>query len=131
MPQLDLAPPTIGYRNPSDDPASLRRAIVLVGWAVFVSTITQTFPRMLPELPLRHLLQDKVGTVAMASFFLVAMSPWYFKPIAGLFSDAFPIAGTRRRSYFILGACVGGFLWILMGFVPPSYRALIILATAM
>ena len=38
----------------------------------------------------------------MATFFAIAMSPWYFKPIAGLLSDAFPIFGSRRKSYMIL-----------------------------
>lgn len=121
-PPLDARPP--GGRG-------LGRTILLIGWGIFVSTISQTFPGQLGDLPIRDLLQSRVGTVRMATFFAVAMSPWYFKPIAGLFSDAFPLRGTRRKSYMILGALLGGSLWLLLGAVPRTYSAMLAVAVLM
>ena len=109
---------------------TLRWSMVLVGWGVFVSTISQTGNSVLAELPLRHLLQDKIGPVAMASFFATAMIPWYCKPIAGLFSDAYPLFGTRRKSYLILGALTGGTMWVILGLVPHTLRAMLGVAIA-
>jgi MFS family permease len=110
---------------------SLGRSMLLVGWGIFVSTLTQTFPGLVADLPIRDILQEKVGTLKMATFFAVAMSPWYFKPIAGLLSDAFPIFGTRRKSYMILGAIAAGFLWLLLGAAPHTYRAMLTVAVCM
>ena len=115
----------------ADSRLGLRRSAVLIGWAVFVSTIAQTGPGWLADLPLRALLQDRIGTLRMAAFFAIAMSPWYLKPIAGLLSDAFPLLGTRRRGYLLVGAALAGSLWLLMGAVPATFGAIVIVATAM
>lgn len=110
---------------------SLARSMLLVGWGIFVTTLTQTYPGLVADLPIRDMLQDKVGTLRMATFFAIGMSPWYFKPIAGLLSDAFPIFGTRRKSYMILGAIAAGVLWLLLGAVPHTYRAMLAVAVCM
>lgn len=110
---------------------SLGRSMLLVGWGIFVSTVTQTYPGLVADLPIRDMLQEKVGTLKMATFFAVAMSPWYFKPIAGLLSDAFALLGTRRKSYMILGALAAGVLWLLLGAVPHTYSAMLAVAVCM
>src|SRR5438105_7711255 len=101
----------LDYRAPPqphrDD--TLARSMVLVGWGIFVSSITQTYSSMLADLPIRDLLQERLGALKTSTFFAIAMSPWYFKPLAGLLSDAFPLLGTRRKSYMILGAVAAGF----------------------
>lgn len=121
-------PAALEYASGEYRPNTLRRSMVLVGWGVFVSTIAQTYSGLIADLPLRDLLQDKVGPLRMSTFFAVAMSPWYFKPLAGLLSDAFPLMGTRRKSYMILGAAVGGSLWLALGMGPRSYGSMLALA---
>jgi predicted MFS family arabinose efflux permease len=105
--------------------------MLLVGWGIFVSTFTQTFGGLVADLPIRDLLQERVGTLKMSTFFAVAMSPWFFKPVAGLLSDAFPLFGTRRKSYMIVGALAAGSLWLLLGVVPREYLTMLIVATFM
>ena len=137
--QLDYAGPAISRAGvvPLDYAAvggtgnTLRRSMLLVGWGIFVSTFTQTQPNLISDLPIRDLLQKQVGTLKMATFFAVAMAPWYAKPIAGLFSDAFPMMGTRRKSYMILGAIAAGVLWLLLGRVPQTYGTLLAVAILM
>ena len=60
----------------------------------------------------------------MALFFLIAVSPWNFKPIAGLLCDAVPLFGTRRRSYVILSAALAGLGWLGLSLVPHSFAAM-------
>ena len=112
----------------SAEPASVRLA-VSKGEDIRFSHLTRKDG--LSPGQVRDILQDKVGTLKMATFFAVAMSPWYFKPIAGLLSDAFPIFGTRRKSYMILGAIAAGFLWLLLGAVPHTYQAMLTVAVCM
>jgi len=123
-------PAVLPYASAPNPAAQLKRSAILIGWAVFVSTLTQTAPPYLAELPLRGLLQDRIGAPRMATFFLIAMSPWYLKPIAGLLSDAFPLMGTRRRGYLLVGSILAGACWLLMGLVPPNFWAVVSVATA-
>ena len=92
-------------------PAALRRTMVLVGWGIFVSTLAQTVT--IGSLPLKVMLKDKLGVTPtqMALFFQLANLAWYFKPVAGLLSDSFPLFGTRRRQYLILGCIASAIGW--------------------
>ena len=42
----------------------------------------------------------------LATFTWVITIPWFIKPVYGLLSDFVPIAGTRRRSYFLIMAAL-------------------------
>src|SRR5260370_19847251 len=42
----------------------------------------------------------------LATFTWVITIPWFIKPVYGLLSDFVPIAGTRRRSYFLITAAL-------------------------
>ena len=53
--------------------------------------------------PTRAMLEESGhGAGAIGDAMLVASLPWAIKPLLGLVSDAFPLAGSRRRSYLAL-----------------------------
>src|SRR5206468_5698772 len=64
----------------------------------------------------------------LAGFLLIASFAWNVKPLAGIMSDAFPLFGTRRRHYMLLGAGMAAACWFLMGVVPRSYLPLLLTA---
>src|SRR5436189_2912476 len=63
----------------------------------------------------------------VATFGTIVLVPWLIKPVYGLISDAFPLFGRRRKSYFLLTSALatlaGLSLW-LHG--EPTYRSLAI-----
>jgi predicted MFS family arabinose efflux permease len=61
----------------------------------------------------------------MARFFIIAGIAWYLKPLAGMFSDYFPMFGSRRHSYMIAGSLSVMLLWLLIGFGPQTRPALL------
>lgn len=61
----------------------------------------------------------------MARFFVIAGIAWYLKPLAGMFSDYFPILGSRRHSYMIAGSLSMLLLWLVIGFGPQTRLALL------
>src|SRR5256884_9131129 len=93
-------------KNPEipDTGLTLRQYYVMVGLGAFVTTIAQ--PGVIGRLPLRLLLKDELhfNAQALAAFMLIATFAWNVKPIAGILSDAFPLFGTRRRHYMLLGS---------------------------
>src|SRR6202035_128342 len=42
----------------------------------------------------------------LATFSWIITIPWFIQPVYGLLSDFVPIAGTRRRSYFLIMAAL-------------------------
>ena len=44
--------------------------------------------------------------------------PWYFKPFAGILTDAFPLFGSRRRSYLLVSTGLAVAAWALLIFTP-------------
>jgi hypothetical protein len=76
--------------------------VIIVG--VLATTLSQS--SLLAKIPLQNLLKNElhVGRAANAAFFFWEGFPWYFKPIVGILTDAFPIFGTRRKS--LLWTCV-------------------------
>lgn len=83
------------------------------------------------DLPLRYLLKDHLGLTAarVSLFFAIGNFTNYIKPVAGLFTDAVPFMGTRRRHYLLLGVGGGGLFWLLLGIVPQTYLSLLITYT--
>jgi len=110
---------------------TLLQYAVFVGVGAFATTFAQT--QTLGRLPITFLLKNHLhlGKEAVAVFFLWAPFAWNLKPLAGIFTDAFPLLGTRRRSYMILGALLAGVLWMVMGLFPNDYGKLLLAAVAM
>ena len=104
--------------------------MVLIGAGVFATTFAQ--PATL-RLPLQYLLKTNfhVGPDRMATFFAVGAVAWYFKPLAGILSDAVPLFGTRRRHYLLLSAAGAAICWGLLPLVPQTYAWLLVVMIAM
>src|SRR5438477_5867550 len=63
----------------------------------------------------------------VATFGTIVLVPWLIKPVYGLISDAFPLFGRRRKSYFLLTSALA----TLSRLAPwlhgePTYRSLAI-----
>jgi MFS family permease len=85
---------------------------IIIIFGVFATTLPQ--PQVLGKLPLQHLLKDtlQVKPDQMSFFFLACGLAWYIKPLAGIFTDAFPIFGTRRRHYMLISCVLAALSWI-------------------
>ena len=117
-------------KNPEipDMGLTLRQYYIMVGLGAFVTTIAQ--PGVIGRLPLQLLLKTQLHFTAqtLAAFMVIATFAWNVKPLAGIMSDAFPLFGTRRRHYMLLGAGMAAVCWFLMGAVPRSYVPLLLTA---
>ncbi len=113
------APPESGPRE------TLWRYAALVGVAAFATTFAQQ--RMVGQLPTQALLKDgyHLAKEDVAFFFFWATFAWNLKPVAGILTDAFPLFGTRRRHYMLLGATFAGICWAIMGAFPSNYSILL------
>jgi predicted MFS family arabinose efflux permease len=111
-----------------DTGLTLRQYYVMVGLGAFVTTITQ--PAVIGRLPLQLLLKNQLhfNAQTLAAFLVVSTFAWNVKPLAGILSDAFPLFGTRRRHYMLLGAGMAAVCWFLIGVVPRSYLPLLLAA---
>lgn len=104
---------------------SLTRWAVLIGAGVFATTMSQ--PAVL-RLPFQNLLKADLhaSREAMASFFALSTLAWYFKPLAGVFTDSVPLFGTRRKHYLILSALIAGALYLVVAVVPRTYTSVLV-----
>jgi predicted MFS family arabinose efflux permease len=95
---------------------------------VIGTTLAQ--PQVLGRIPIQNLLKNElhVDRAANAAFFFWIGLAWYFKPFVGIITDAFPLFGTRRRSYMIIGALLATVAWIALYFTPHQYNKLLIVA---
>ncbi|HLI65727.1 MAG TPA: MFS transporter [Caulobacteraceae bacterium] len=105
------------------------RALLLASIVIVVGVVSTTLAQtgVLARLPLQNMLKNElhVSRSASASFFFLAGLLWYFKPLAGIFTDAFPILGTRRRSYLLISTVLAVAFWIGLYFTPHRYGALL------
>jgi MFS family permease len=103
----------------------------LIGIGLFVVQLAT--PGALGGLPISLLLKDRLhaSAQALATFGAVAGAPFYLKPLVGLFTDAFPLAGQRRRPYLLLAAGLGAILWLLLGLAPRRYGPLLAVSLAL
>lgn len=99
-------------------------AIIIIA-GIFATTLAQ--PQVLGKLPLQNLLKNEVhaSREAVAGFFFWCGMAWYLKPIAGIFSDAFPLFRTKRRHYILISTALSLVGWLALGKVPHTYQALL------
>jgi Na+/melibiose symporter-like transporter len=107
----------------------LFRWALLIGAGVLSTTLSQ--PSVL-RLPFQNLLKSDlhVSREAMATFFAIIAVAWNFKPLAGILTDSVPLFGTRRKHYLILSAIIAAAFYLLVGVVPHTYYALLIILIA-
>ena len=84
-------------------------------------------PQVLARLPLQNLLKNElhVDRTANAAFFFWAGLAWYLKPLAGILTDAFPLFGSRRKSYILISATLAALSWLALIVTPHDYRKLL------
>jgi len=103
----------------------LRDATILISVGIFVTTFALT--HVVGRLPIQNLLKNElhVGRAENAAFFFWITVPWYFKPVAGLIVDAFPILGSRRKVYLIGSTALSVLGWAALGLAPHRYSVLL------
>ncbi len=102
----------------------------LLRWSTIVAAGIVASNLALPDLldlPFKNLLRTelKLGRDQVSLFLSLAALPWYFKILAGLLSDSFPIFGTHRRHYLIFSSVLAIACWLVVGAVPHAYWPLL------
>ena len=100
---------------------ALGAASIVIVVGVLATSLAQ--PQALARLPLQNLLKNDlhIGPGANAAFFFWSALPWYFKPVAGVLTDAFPLFGSRRRSYILISTVLATLAWVGLYFTPQTY----------
>jgi hypothetical protein len=111
---------------PSQTQRALLLAVIVVVVGVMATTLAQT--QLLGLIPIRNLLKNTMhaSREQTAAFIFWATLPWYFKPLVGIVQDAFPLFGTRRKSYMLVASVLTTIAWLILGVTPPEYHAFLI-----
>ncbi len=107
---------------------ALTHAAIVIAAGVLATTLALT--QMLGRIPLQNLLKNElhVDRTANAAFFFWSGLAWYFKPFAGIVTDAFPMLGSRRKSYILVSTILGVLTWFGFIFTPHEYSKLLTVA---
>jgi len=107
------------------------RTAVVIGTGIFVTGLG--WPGLIGRLPFGLFLKNQLHLPPekVSLFWAVGTAAWYVKPLFGLVSDAWPLFGSRRRNYLLLGAMLATLGWAALGVLPHTYLALMILMTAL
>ena len=83
----------------------------------------------LANQPVLYLLKEDMQLTAAQSglFFALIGLGWTIKPLYGLLSDLFPLAGFHRKSYLLLMSAVGTGSWLALFLFPPHYYTVLLL----
>jgi predicted MFS family arabinose efflux permease len=103
----------------------IAHAAIVVGVGVLATSLAQ--PQLLAGIPLENLLKNElhIDRAANAAFFFWASLPWYFKPLAGVITDAFPLFRSRRKSYLVISAILAVLSWLGLYYTPHEYHKLL------
>lgn len=109
---------------------ALTHASIVIFIGVLATTLGQT--HVLARIPLQNLLKNELhaSRATNAAFFFWIILPWYFKPIAGIVTDAFPMFGSRRRSYILTSTALAVLSWFALAVTPHEYNKLLSVALA-
>jgi Major Facilitator Superfamily len=108
-----------------DSNRSLIHAAIVVAVGVLATTLSQ--PQMLGRIPIQNLLKNELHAdrAANAAFFFWIGLAWYFKPLAGIVTDAFPLFGSRRKNYMLISTVLAVLSWAGLYFTPHQYNKLL------
>lgn len=111
--------------TPEHSGKALTHAAIVIIVGVFSTTLGLT--QVLARIPIQNLLKNSlhVDRAANAAFLFWTTLPWYFKPISGIVTDAFPLWGSRRRSYILLSTLLAVLCWIGLIYTPREYNKLL------
>jgi MFS family permease len=79
-------------------------------------------------------LKERLGMSPsqVGTFGTIVLAPWVIKPIYGMVSDAFPLFGRRRKSYFLLMSALATLAGLALGLhAEPTYWSLGLLMLVM
>jgi predicted MFS family arabinose efflux permease len=112
------------------EPTTEKRNTILAATIVIIVGIISTTlsqPQLLAKIPLQNLLKNElhVNRTANAAFFFWIGFPWYLKPLVGVFTDAFPLFGSRRKSYILISTALCVLSWVGLYFTPHQYSKLL------
>jgi len=98
---------------------------ILIGVGLFFGGLG--WPGLIGRIPFGLLLKNELGLPAhqVAWFWAAGTAAWYVKPAIGLLCDAWPLFGTRRRGYLLLGAATATAGWLAFGLVPRRLGGLL------
>jgi BT1 family len=128
---IDVVQAPVAVQAPQ---AQTNRALLLAIIVVVVGVLATTLPQTqtLAVVPIRNLLKNVLHATreSTAAFVFWATIPWYFKPLVGMVQDAFPLWGTRRRSYMLVGGVLSTTAWLGLDFAPYQYHAFLVMCIA-
>jgi predicted MFS family arabinose efflux permease len=103
-------------------------AVLVIAFGTLGTTLAQT--QILGRLPIQNLLKNvlHVDRAANAAFFFWVGIPWYLKPLFGIVCDAFPLFGSRRKHYLLLGAGLATLAWLALAITPLRYEPLLMVS---
>jgi predicted MFS family arabinose efflux permease len=108
---------------------SLRVYLLMVAVGAFATTFAQQRVTLGNYPILFHLKKDlHFGREQVSEFFMWATFAWNLKPLAGVLTDAFPIRGSRRRLYMVLGGILAGGSWALLELVRDDYPKFLVVS---
>ena len=85
--------------------SQFRRVMMLVGIGYLFFVFSNPGDGIM-GLAMKAILKDQLHLepTKIAAFSVIASMAWYFKPLAGLLTDNFPLLGTRRKGYLVVSA---------------------------
>jgi len=97
-----------------------------------ITAVTLSQQNAIGLIPLKNLLKNQLheDKAATAAFFFWLGLAWYFKPFFGIFADAFPFLGTRRKSYILAGSLLSVAGFIALIYTPHRYVPLLAMCIA-
>jgi hypothetical protein len=123
-----------GNADPAPRPAtaSLRAYLVIVAVGAFATTFAQE-RATLGAFPILFHLKERLhfSKEQVSEFFMWATFAWNLKPLAGVLTDAFPIRGSRRRAYMLIGGIVAGASWAALNGVRNDPGAFLMVSIAL
>jgi predicted MFS family arabinose efflux permease len=124
---------------PADEPPapsaasgpSPRTLIAVIAAGIFVTGFG--LPKTLGYLPFSLLLKNQLHMSALqvSEFWAVSLLVWYVKPLVGFVCDAYPLFGTRRRGYLLVGTILAGLFWLTFTLVPRRYLPFMLVMTVL
>jgi hypothetical protein len=110
----------------------MRAYLVMVAVGAFATTFAQE-RATLGNYPILFHLKDRLhfSKEQVSEFFMWATFAWNLKPLAGVLTDAFPIRGSRRRVYMLIGGLLGGISWGALDLVRDDTRAFLAVSIAL
>lgn len=104
---------------------SVRNATIVILVGIIATTLSQT--QVLAKIPIQNLLKNElhVDRTLNAAFFFWTTFPWYLKPLVGVVTDAFPLFGSRRKSYILGSTALATLSWAGLYFTPHQYSTLL------